>query len=218
MMKDLLLIVPSRGRQERILTFKEYFDENSTIADLCIGVDEDEFHMYPKIDNLVYDVNPNMQLGPKLNLLSRQYCDDYRYIAFMGDDHLIKTHAWDQKLIDAIRDIPYGMSYGNDLMQGEALPTAILMDTYIIQKLGYMCPPDQIHLYLDDFWLHLGKTLDTIVYCPKVIIEHMHFTTGKSEIDKTYTESNTLELYSVDEASYKKYLDNQFDSDVKKLI
>lgn len=80
-----------------------------------------------------------------------------------------------------------------------------------------MCPPDQIHLYLDDFWLHLGNTLGTIKYCPDVIIEHMHFTTGKSEIDQTYIESNTPELYHVDEAAYKKYLTNQFDNDIKKL-
>lgn len=216
-MKDLLLIVPSRSRQERITTFKEHFDKNSTFSDLCLGIDDDQYEMYPKFDNVIYDVNPNMQLGPKLNLIASRYCDDYRYIAFMGDDHLIQTQGWDQKLIDPIRDIQYGMSYGNDLIKGELLPTAIIMDSYIIQKLGYMCPPDQIHLYLDDFWLHLGTTLGTIKYCPDVIIEHMHFTTGKSEIDKTYIESNTPELYHTDEAAYKNYLANQFDNDVKKL-
>lgn len=216
-MKDLLLIVPSRGRYERIELFKKHFDKNSTISDLCIGIDNDEYELYPKLNNVIYDINPNMQLGPKLNLLANKYCHEYKYIAFMGDDHLIQTIAWDQKLIEPIKEVQYGMSYGNDLIKGELLPTAILMNSNIIQQLGYMCPPNQVHLYLDDFWLHLGKTLGTIVYCSDVIIEHMHFTTGKSEIDKTYVESNSPELYQYDEAAYKKYLNDQFKNDIKKL-
>lgn len=216
-MKDLLLIVPSRSRQARIAVFKEHFDKNSTISDLCIGIDNDQDSQYPSLDGFLYDVNENMQLGPKLNMLASKYCNDYKYIAFMGDDHLIQTYGWDQKLIQCIDDFKYGMSYGNDLVRGEELPTAILMNSRIIQKLGYICPPTLVHLYIDNFWLLLGQKLGTIRYCPDVIIEHMHFTTGKSEIDQTYIESNTPELYRFDEAAYNKYLQTTFDSDIKKL-
>jgi len=216
-MKDLLLIVPSRSREGRIDLFKQHFDKNSTISDLCIGIDNDQHERYPSFDGFVYDVNENMQLGPKLNMLSKKYCDDYKYIAFMGDDHLIQTYGWDEKLISCIDGMKYGMSYGNDLVRGEELPTAILMNSNIIKKLGYMCPPTLVHLYLDNFWLTLGQTLGTIRYCPDVIIEHMHFTTGKSEIDQTYIESNTPELYRADEAAYNQYLKVNFQNDLKKL-
>lgn len=216
-MKPMLLIVPSRGRQEKILKFKEYFDQNSTVADLCLGLDDDEHESYPKFDNVIYDINPNMKLGPKLNTISAKYCKDYRYIAFMGDDHWIKTDAWDQKLIAAISDIKYGMAYGNDLLQGQLLPTSIVMDSRIIKKLGYMCPPDQQHLYLDDFWLHLGTVLGTLEYCPDVIIEHMHFTAGKSEIDDIYSSSNAPDMYHNDFASYQNYINTRFLEDIEKL-
>jgi len=216
-MKDILLIVPSRGRQEKIVLFKKYFDMNSTIADLCLGIDDDEYDSYPKFDNVIYDINPNMKLGPKLNVIANKYCSSYRYIGFMGDDHWIKTYAWDQKIIEPIKNIKYGMSYGNDLIQKELLPTAIIMSSEIILKLGYMCPPNQQHLYLDDFWLRLGKTLGTIYYCDDIIIEHMHFSAGKSKLDDIYSEVNSPSLYQSDLKEYENYLSNNFKSDIEKL-
>ena len=69
-MNDLLLIVPSRSRQERIISFKEFFDKNSVNTDLCFGLDDDQYLTYPKFDNVIYDINPNMKLGPKLNTIS----------------------------------------------------------------------------------------------------------------------------------------------------
>lgn len=216
-MKKMLLIVPSRGRQEKIIKFKEWFDKNTTITDLCIGIDEDEVNKYPKFDNVIYDINPNMKLGPKLNIISNKFCNDYEYIAFMGDDHWIKTYAWDKKLIDPIKNIKYGISYGNDLIQGEKLPTAIVMNSEIIRKLGYMCPPNQEHLYLDDFWLMLGTALGTIYYVPEVIIEHMHFTVGKSNNDEIYSAANAPALYQTDLIKYKLYLLDQFSADLMRL-
>ena len=216
-MKKMLLIVPSRGRQEKIVHFKDWFDKNTTIADLCIGIDDDEADKYPRFDNVIYDINPNMKLGPKLNTISSKYCNDYEYIAFMGDDHWIRTYGWDQKLIDPIEDIRYGMSYGNDLIQGERLPTAVVINSEIIRKLGYMCPPSQEHLYLDDFWLMLGTVLGTIHYVPDVIIEHMHFSVGKSDNDEIYTAVNAPALYQSDLTKYQFYLSDQFPQDLMRL-
>ena len=214
-MNDLLLIVPSRSRQERIISFKEFFDKNSVNTDLCFGLDDDQYLTYPKFDNVIYDINPNMKLGPKLNTISAKYCSDYKYIGFLGDDHLVKTKSWDQKLMNAISDIKYGIAYGNDLLQGQALPTALIMDSNIIKGLGYMCPPRQEHLYLDNFWLDLGNRLGTIRYCPDVIIEHMHHSTGKSRVDETYV--STADLNARDLAAYQLYLKNDFDNDIKRL-
>lgn len=216
-MKKMLLIVPSRGRQEKIIKFKEYFDKNTTIADLCIGIDEDEVDKYPRFNDVIYDINPNMKLGPKLNAISSKFCKDYEYIAFMGDDHWIKTYAWDKKLLSPLKDIRYGMSYGNDLIQGERLPTAVVINSEIISRLGYMCPPNQEHLYLDDFWLMLGTVLGTIHYVPDVIIEHMHFSVGKSDNDEIYSASNAPSLYESDLIKYQFYLSDQFPQDLMRL-
>jgi hypothetical protein len=216
-MKRVLLIVPSRKRQEKVVEFYKYFKENSTITDLCIGLDDDDFQNYPIFDDVIYDINPNMKLGPKLNCISKKYLDHYDYIAFMGDDHWIKTFGWDQKLVDSLENIPNGIAYGNDLFQGENLPTAVLMDSNIIFQMGYMCPPSIKHLYLDNFWLDLGKSLGTLRYCPDVIIEHMHFTNGKSNVDDIYAEVNSAEMYDHDKREYDNYIQNNFQNDLKKI-
>jgi len=215
--KDLLLIVPSRGRQEKIVSFKKYFDMNSKFTDLCLGLDDDEYETYPNFDDVIYEINPNMKLVPKLNTIALKYCSEYKYIGFMGDDHWIKTPSWDQKILRKIHGIDYGMVYGNDLLQGEALPTAIVMDSRIIKKLGYMCPPSLEHLYIDNFWLDLGKSLKTIKYCPEVIIEHMHFSAGKSDIDDMYAVSNHADSYKKDLKAYQNYLASDFKNDIKKI-
>jgi hypothetical protein len=215
-MRDLLLIIPSRSRHERIITFKEYFDKNSVNTDLCLGLDDDQYDLYPKFNDVVYDINPNVELGPKLNIISAKYCNDYKYVGFLGDDHLVKTYAWDQKLMDSIAGIKNGMAYGNDLLQGQALPTAIIMDSNIIKTLGYMSPPGLEHLYIDNFWLNLGQRLGTIKYCPDVIIEHMHYSTGKAEIDELYVASTNLNDY--DFAAYQSYLQKHFENDLKKFV
>lgn len=217
MSKDVLLIVPSRKRQNKIEEFYRHFLENSSITDLCIGLDEDDFSNYPVFDNVIYDINPNMNLGPKLNTISKKYCDSYKYIAFLGDDHLIKTKDWDKKLVAAISDIENGISYGNDLLQGANLPTAVLIDSKIIKRLGYMCPPNIKHLYLDNFWKEIGLALGTLRYLDDVIIEHMHFTVQKSQVDDIYAEVNSMSMYAHDKFYYDEYLFNDFANDIARL-
>lgn len=214
---NVLLIVPSRKRQYKIEEFYKHFSENSSITDLCIGLDDDDFHNYPVFENVIYDINPNMNLSPKLNTISKKYCEQYEYIAFMGDDHLIKTKNWDKKLVSSIKNFKNGIAYGNDLFQGENLPTAVLIDSNIIRVLGYMCPPKQKHLYLDDFWKELGQRLGTLRYSEDVIIEHMHFTVNKSQIDEIYSEVNSAAMYSHDKLYYDEYISLYFDKDVDRL-
>jgi hypothetical protein len=52
--------------------------------------------------------------------------DPPRYLASLGDDHRPRTKGWDRRLIDAIESLggAPGIAYGDDKLQGAALPTA----------------------------------------------------------------------------------------------
>jgi hypothetical protein len=131
--------------------------------------------------------------------------NDYQYFAFIGDDHRPRTENWDDKLSDALDEIGTGIAYGNDLLQGEGLPTAVAMTADIVQALGGMTPPNMIHLYLDNFWLKLGQ--DTaIAYLPEVIIEHLHPIAGKAAWDEGYREVNADDIYSSDARAFEQYI------------
>jgi hypothetical protein len=135
----------------------------------------------------------------------------------MGDDVRIRTEAWDAKMLQEISSIPNAIAYGNDLYQGEALPTAVLMDTNIIKTLDFMSPPEFKHLYIDNYWKILGTKLSSLKYFSEIILEHLHFTNGKSLEDDTYRESSSQGSFLEDRTTYHDYIINKLHNDVNKL-
>lgn len=131
-------------------------------------------------------------------------CQRTTHIAFMGDDHRVRTHGWDRRLADAAG--PWGISYGNDLLRGADLPTAVMMSADLVRVLGKMAPEELWHMYCDDYWAALGRELGHLVYLDDVIIEHMHPAAGKAQVDESYRQTNSPEVYSADAAAWDAYL------------
>jgi hypothetical protein len=182
-MSKLLLIVPTKGRPEKHLEFYESFKTNSTVADLVFVLSMGDIQ-YPRIPGVKYETVDSPTMSGKLNNIAVKYSNDYDYIAFMGDDVRIRTEAWDTKMLEQISSIPNAIAYGNDLYQGEALPTAVLMDTNIIKTLGFMSPPEFKHLYIDNYWKALGTKLSTLKYFSENEIEILLHEALKSQLDK----------------------------------
>jgi hypothetical protein len=214
-----LIIIPSRNRVDNVERVVRGIKETSSISDIMIGLDHDNHEVYPRIKEVIYEVNPQTanRMNGALNLLSTRYANLYETITFMGDDHLPKTKNWDEILYQPIKEKGYGVSYGNDLYQGENLPTAVVMSTKIIKCLGFMSPPDQIHMFLDNFWKEVGTRLDALFYFDDVVIEHLHAYVGKSELDEMYLSVNNPDVAGYDGEKYGEYIYNKFDLDVKKL-
>lgn len=215
--KKILIIVPTRHRNEKSIEFAKEFFKNSTISDLLFGLDEDDAHNYERVSGALYDVNPRLRLNGTLNLLALKNVNDYEYIGFMGDDHRVRTKNWDIEIYQRIKETKNVVAYGNDLIQLDKLPTAVLLDSNIIKTLGFMSPPVLTHLYLDNFWKELGTRLQTLRYFSDIIIEHMHFVAGKADKDEMYVEVNSKEMNKKDKTAFYKYLDTDFEQDIKKF-
>lgn len=213
-----LLIVPTRSRPHKAIEFYEAFKEyTSSDTTLCFAIDDDDDSGYDQslFPDAVWEVNERLRLGGTLNLVANKYCNDYDYLSFMGDDHRVRTSNWDRILTsDPIENL---IAYGNDLIQGINLPTAVLMDSNIVKKLGHMSPPPLKHLYLDNYWLDLGQVLKSIRYYDDVIIEHMHYSVGKSDEDALYKELNSAHQFDQDQSAWIDYRNNDFLSDLVKL-
>jgi hypothetical protein len=217
--KTILTIVPSRNRNSKCLNFYESFKDNTLTSRFCFALDDDDAHNYDFIDDekVFYEINPRMGMNKTLNYVANKYVNEYDYICFMGDDFRCRTYAWDNILLAYISDIKYGIVYGNDLLQMEYLPTSVMMDSEIIKKLGYMSPLKMNHMYIDNYWKKLGETLGTLRYVPEVILEHMHFSNNKSELDDIYREVNSQEITEKDIYEYNRYLNEDFYNEIKKL-
>ena len=208
-MRNLVVLVPSRNRPGSIAELIKSFDETETESDLIVIVDDDE----PQMDEYLLlgcDVlmvqKQGKGMAKPLNFAANLYADKYRHFAFLGDDHRPRTKNWDVEFINKLDELGTGLVYGNDLLQGENLTTAVAMTGNIVKKLGGMVPQNMIHLYLDNFWMTLGKDLNALAYMPEVILEHLHPVAGKAEWDEQYREVNAPEVYSADKKALDDYL------------
>jgi len=221
---DLVVIVPSRGRPEAAAALARAFADTCT-ADtaLVFAVDEDDPSDYGRLisnDGVHVHVGGNATMVEALNsaAVGQTLLDEPPFaIGFMGDDHCPRTLGWDQAYLDALKDLGTGIAYGNDLLQGERLPTQCAMTSDIVQALGYMAPPQLRHMYVDNFWLSLGQAAECIRYLPDVIVEHRHPLAGKAQWDAGYVRVNDRAVYRADEEAFAEYVRTRFAEDVAKV-
>lgn len=138
-------------------------------------------------------------------------------VGFMGDDHRPRTVGWDTHYLEALREMNSGFVYGNDLFQGERMPTQVAMTTDIPKILEWMSPPSLDHLCVDLVWKDLGEGINRIKYLPDVIVEHMHPLAGKARMDKGYAAVNNNEVANHDSEAYRRYVDHELEIDVNLL-
>ena len=216
-MNTNLVIIPSRSRPDSIDRAVKFIKETSIISDICVAIDDDQADLYPRLDGVIYEVNPRLRMNGTLNLVANKYVDKYKTIFFMGDDHLPQTLQWDHFLSEAIASKGYGLAYGNDLFQKKNLATAVMMSTNIIKSFGFMAPPKLVHLFMDNFWMLLGMDLDSIWYFDDVIIEHLHYLAGKSQVDAGYIENNAQDVGSADQKELQRYVAEEYPADLAKF-
>jgi hypothetical protein len=130
-------------------------------------------------------------------------CTRIGFVGFMGDDHRVRTEGWDRRL--CMLAYRWGISYGNDLIQGSALPTALVMAADIVRTLRFMGPPEIEHLYVDNYWMALGLGLKTLGYDPDTVIEHLHVSVGKAPDDESYARTNSAQQYERDGTAWREY-------------
>lgn len=222
----MLVIVPSRGRPDNIRELIEAWEATRTYAALLVVVDDDDETLpgYVEVmdgapDWARLEITPRKRLGPTLNDYALRNVELYDIIGFMGDDHRPRTPQWDKRFAMAIAQMGgTGVAYGNDLIQGANIPTAVWLSSCIVETLGYMCPPDLTHLFLDNSWKAWGEGIRKLSYLNDVVIEHLHPVAQKSEWDDTYRECNSGEVWSADESAFKAYMSGAYQSDIDKVL
>lgn len=222
-MADLTILVPSRGRPAAVGPLTQAVGATCTAGTrLVFVVDESDPEQQDYIDAafehgagvMAWDSSSMVEA---LNHAATTIEPEPWAVAFMGDDHLPRTVAWDTRYLEALEEMGTGMVYGNDLLQGGKLPTQVAMTTDIIRALGYMAPPELFHLYVDNFWLDLGLRAQCIRYLPDVIVEHRHPVAGKAAWDEGYKRVNDSRVYQRDHDAYEQYKTARLEADVRRV-
>lgn len=141
--------------------------------------------------------------------------DGWSGVAFMGDDHLPRTHGWAGRYLEELADLGTGIVFGNDLLQGSRLPTQWAMTPDIIRALGRMVPADVEHLYCDNAMGALGEAAECLRYLPDVVIEHMHPVAAKARVDDGYRRVNSPSQYARDQAAFTAWVRDRLPADAE---
>lgn len=228
MSDDLLVIIPTRGRPQAVPELVAAWDETGATADLLFAVDTDdpELAAYKqhaatlKADGRFrFTFGKRRRLVGTLNAQAVKAAKTYRFLAFMGDDHRPRPAAmpWDARIRECLSGGP-GIVYGNDLLQGEKMATAVAMTSDIVRTLGYMVPDCLVHLCADLVWVDWGRGMGRITYLHDMVIEHLHPAAGKASVDAVYEDCNSPERASQDAAAYYEYRDGGgLEADLAKL-
>ncbi len=208
-MADLVIVVPTRGRPAHLSRLAVAVAVTTMgRADILALVDDDDpcRAAYLNMPGVECVVGPRRPLVAWTNLGARYALDrddPPTYLASLGDDHLPRTVDWDVRLISAIRAMNGpGWAYGNDMLQGEALPTAWVQHADTVRALRWMMLPTLEHMYPDNVVRDLGMETQRLAYVPGVVIEHMHPSAGKAQVDESYQQSNRAEQYARDRTAY----------------
>jgi hypothetical protein len=186
-MKDILIICPTFKRQSKIgYCINGWRSTTTGNSDLMLVTEEGD--NYPLEDDVI---DYKGKFGTMVNALNQAFINHpgYKIYGFIGDDHIFRTKGWEEKIIDTLKN--GGIAYGDDLLQRERLATAAFLSADIPTKLGYMALPDLIHLYVDDYWMAVGRHIGKLFYVPEVVIEHMHPGASKAPMDSEYTRVNS---------------------------
>lgn len=228
MKEALAVIVPTRGRPANAARLARAFRETDALDALPVFVVDGDDPELPGYRGLLeggiisrlmvtdHGRPGGGGLSYPLNYAARRYAELYEHLGFMGDDHLPRTANWDAQVLEELDSLEPRVVYGNDLLQGAALPTAVFMPSRLVRAMGTFAPQVMRHLYLDNFWKALGEELGGLRYLPDTVIEHLHPVAGKADWDERYAAVNSSERDREDRLAWESYRsDGRFDSLVR---
>jgi glycosyl transferase/beta-hydroxylase protein BlmF len=136
-------------------------------------------------------VGEPMSVSRSWNVLARQSVGDLLVMA--NDDQVYVDAGWDARLdaeVDAYPDGIFCMWF-NDGINGGCHCAFPIVSRVWCETLGYFTPGIFEFLYNDTWVMDIAARVGRTHYIPDVLVEHRHFTAGKSEFDDTYRRHRT---------------------------
>jgi len=187
-------------------------------ARLIVGVDSDDERLldYEALGcELVVREGLRGRLVEWLNVLAASTASEHPYLGHIGDDNEPRSPGWDARIAHSLRANMF--CFGDDCDPGRApgsLSIHIFMRSEVVRRLGYFGPPSLRHMYVDPVWYAWGRAT-SIEFLPDVVLEHHHYTLGKSPRDASYEASTAL--IPEDCARYNAYCESDLNRDIEKL-
>lgn len=124
-----------------------------------------------------------------------------------ADDLIFRTNGWDSIVLSKFKDYDDGLifAYPNDGYWGEKFGTHGFFHKNWFNVLGYLSPPIFTVGYSDNYINDIAKAIDRFIYLDNILIEHMHWTFGKMEMDTTAKEAHHRRSTTNNDAIYRSF-------------
>ena len=196
------LLLPTRERPDlvqRLLSSLIQTTVNLTQLEVVLYVDEDDVQSrnisHPDLSLAKIMGRPGTRMG-EMNRACYE-ASRGRYVMLINDDMVFRTPGWDARVLAAAGSFEDEVTliYGNDLDQGEAVPTFPIVSRTVCEVLGEICPRGYRHLHIESHLMDIFRQLAKLghrrlCYLDDVVFEHMHHALGKAELDATYMKKN----------------------------
>ena len=214
----LSLIVPTRGRTERLRAFLDSLRSTADRAaevEVVLVVDEDDpetiafRHSGVALRTVV--VPPGLSMGA---LNSRGYAAATGdYLMLCNDDVVVRTRGWDSRLRAVFGSFPDGvvLAHVNDGTFKESLCVFPCVSRRYAEFAGGICPEDYRRYRIDDHIYNVFNLLALlgeyrIQYLPDVLFEHQNYAAsvaGRTYVPDPQLHEKDTELYLASFAARK---------------
>lgn len=208
MIKRISLLLPTRERPKRLLSFIASLEKNTALIDnieLVIYIDNDDL-MTQQLDlqqpYIKKIIGPRGTMGFYNTTCYRQSSGDI--IMLVNDDVLIRTQDWDQILRRKLEQYPdeIYLAYPDDLFFSDHCSTFPILSRKTCELISdpypELYPKDVIDLHIMDiFWRLAYQGQNRMTYCKDIVFEHLHYLANKSDFDTTYSHRDSGKGYAV---------------------
>lgn len=209
-------VLATRSRPDSCRRFIQSWLDTSASTPVLVRLDQCDPEL-DRLTNLDWPQNFELKIGPRLGLsgsineLFELYSNESWY-GILADDLLPRTQTWDRALIESCGN--WSISYANDLGSRD-WPTHPCVGGDLVRAIGWFGFPHCRHYFTDTVWKYLGEQLGNIYRLDHVIVEHLHYSVGKSQHDTVYQESNIY--WKSDKQAYKQWCNNHGPALIERL-
>lgn len=192
MPERISILTPTRGRPEGMIRLYDSAmstARHASMVEFLFYIDKDDspdtFSALQGMANTRALVGPRKKICLCWNDLF--FLSDGDLLMMGNDDSEFVSEDWDDALVAALEGVEdrVALLYGKDGINDEALATHPVVTREWVDAIGYFCPP--FMSFMNDTWLdEIARAVGRGVYVPEFVINHRHFSVGKSEFDETY--------------------------------
>ena len=224
-MKAISILTPTRNRPNNCDRFIKSLYETTQYTgtlELLFYVDSDDpaKDIYKEIEErwqnnfwrVEFVIGEPMSVSKSWNIIAKKSLGD---IMIMGNDDLVyKTVRWDSKLMAKLIELdnPYYLTWFNDGINGNRHCAFPVISREWYETLGYFSP-GVFNFGYNDTWVYdIAKRVGKLNYMNEILVEHLHFSVGKSNMDDTYARNRSQEkgnLYRKDKEIYERTVEDR---------